>query len=118
VPDLHAHSVVIDCADHDVVAPFWSAMLGWDPVRVNEQYVALRPPPGEDAPFSILFQEVPEPKVVKNRAHIDFDAGDMEAEVARLVGLGATVIAERSLGDLRWTVVADPEGNEFCVTTR
>lgn len=117
-PDLHAHNVVMDCADHDVVVPFWAAALGWERATVNEQFVSLRPPPGLDAPFALLFQKVPEPKIVKNRAHIDFDAGDMEGEVARLVELGATVIAERSLGAFRWTVVADPEGNEFCVTIR
>jgi len=117
-PDLHAHNVVIDCANHDVVVPFWTAALGWEPVRVNEQFVLLRAPRDDRAAFDILFQKVPEPKVVKNRAHIDFDAGDMTAEVARLVSLGAGVIAERNLGDFRWTVVADPEGNEFCVTIR
>jgi predicted enzyme related to lactoylglutathione lyase len=117
-PDLNPHNVVIDCADHDVVVPFWQAMLGWEARRVNDQFVALRPPPGSGVSFAILFQKVPEPKVVKNRAHIDFDAGNMEAEVTRLVALGATVIAERNLGDFRWTVVADPEGNEFCVTIR
>jgi predicted enzyme related to lactoylglutathione lyase len=117
-PDLHAHNVVIDCADHDVVVPFWAAALGWEPRRVNKQFVSLRPPAGSDAAFALLFQKVPEPKIAKNRVHVDFDAGDMEAEVARLVGLGATVVAERSLGSFRWTVVADPEGNEFCVTIR
>lgn len=59
---------------------------------------------------------MPEPKVGKNRIHLDFRAPVMADEVARLVGLGASVIAERSLGDFRWTVLADPEGNEFCVS--
>jgi predicted enzyme related to lactoylglutathione lyase len=117
-PDLHPHNVVIDCADHDVVVPFWEAALGWSSRRINEQFVALRPPEGSGVGFAILFQQVPEPKVGKNRAHIDFDAGDMPAEVARLVGLGGSVIAEHGLGDFRWTIVADPEGNEFCVTVR
>ena len=117
-PDLHPHNVVIDCADHDVVVPFWEAMLGWSSRRINEQFVALRPPPDSDVSFAILFQQVPEPKVVKNRAHIDFDAGDVEAEVERLVGLGGSVVARHNLGDFRWTIVADPEGNEFCVTIR
>jgi predicted enzyme related to lactoylglutathione lyase len=117
-PDLHPHNVVIDCADHDVVVPFWEAALGWSSRRINEQFVALRPPEGSGVGFAILFQQVPEPKIGKNRAHIDFDAGDMPAEVARLVGLGGSVIAEHGLGDFRWTIVADPEGNEFCVTVR
>ena len=80
--------------------------------------MSLRPPANRPAPFAILFQKVPEPKVVKNRAHIDFDAGDMATEVGRVLELGGSVIAERNLGDFRWTVVADPEGNEFCITIR
>jgi len=119
---LRQTEVVIDCADHEVVGPFWTAALGWERRDVNEQYVAVVPSAAERGadrgaagPLPILFQKVPEPKTVKNRAHIDFQADDMAAEVARLVGLGATIVAERSLGDFRWTVLADPEGNEFCV---
>ena len=85
---------------------------------LNDQFVALRAPAEEAIGFDILFQKVPEPKVAKNRAHIDFDAADMEAEVERLVGLGGTKVAEHNLGAFRWTIVADPEGNEFCVTIR
>jgi len=117
-PDLHAHAVVIDCADHDDVVPFWEAALGWASFRLNEQFVRLRAPEDRHAGFDILFQRVPEPKAGKNRVHVDFDAGDMEAEVARLVDLGASVVAKHSLDDFRWTIVADPEGNEFCVTIR
>jgi predicted enzyme related to lactoylglutathione lyase len=115
---LHPHNVVIDVADHDVVVPFWEAALGWTSQRLNDQFVGLRAPADEQIGFDILFQKVPEPKLAKNRAHIDFDAADMEAEVARLVGLGGTKIAEHNLGAFRWTIVADPEGNEFCVTIR
>jgi len=115
---LRPHNVVIDVADHEVVVPFWEAALGWTSQRLNEQFVGLRAPADEAIGFDILFQKVPEPKLSKNRAHIDFYAADMEAEVARLVGLGGTKLAEHSLGSFRWTVVADPEGNEFCVTIR
>jgi predicted enzyme related to lactoylglutathione lyase len=115
---LHPHNVVIDCADHGVVVPFWEAALGWTSHRINEQFVGLRAPEDQAVGFDILFQQVPEPKLAKNRAHIDFDAADMEAEVARLVGLGGRKLAEHSLGAFRWTIVADPEGNEFCVTIR
>lgn len=115
---LHPHNVVIDCADHEVVVPFWEAALGWTSQRINDQFVALRAPAEEQIGFDILFQQVPEPKVGKNRAHIDFDAADMEAEVERLVGLGGRKVAEHSLGSFRWTIVADPEGNECCVTIR
>ena len=115
---LHPHNVVIDCADHAVVVPFWEAALGWTSHRINDQFVALRAPAEEQIGFDILFQQVPEPKTAKNRAHIDFDAADMEAEVARLVGLGGSKLAEHGLGTFRWTIVADPEGNELCVTIR
>ena len=69
--------------------------------------------PGRPA---LLFQKVPEAKVGKNRVHLDFRAEVRADEVARLVGLGATVVAERCLGDYCWTVLADPAGNEFCVS--
>ena len=115
--------VVIDCADHGAIVDFWQAALGpgYERREVNEQYVALVPPRVEGQPPvagrpPILFQKVPEPKVVKNRVHLDFRCESMADEVARLVGLGATVIAERGLGDFRWTVLADPAGNEFCVS--
>jgi predicted enzyme related to lactoylglutathione lyase len=117
VAALQIRDVVVDCADHDVVVAFWSAALGWIARRVNRQYVSLDPPPGEAGP-AILFQLVPERKTVKNRVHLDFATPEMATEVARLVGLGATVLAERSLGTFRWTVLADPEGNEFCVLSR
>jgi predicted enzyme related to lactoylglutathione lyase len=108
--------VVIDCSDHGAVVDFWAAALGYERRTVNEQYVALVPPAREAGRPPLLFQRVPEPKVAKNRVHLDFRAGSRPEEVARLVGLGATVLAERSLGDLAWTVLADPEGNEFCVS--
>lgn len=84
---------------------------------------AVRDP---DAPFDevsgigqggrVLFQQVPEAKTVKNRVHLDLHVGDRREEVvARLVGLGATVIGEGQQGPQTWLVLADPEGNEFCV---
>jgi predicted enzyme related to lactoylglutathione lyase len=114
---LRVTEVVFDCADHGAVVDFWAAALGYSRREVNEQYVALVPEPGARAGHPpLLFQKVPEPKAVKNRVHLDFRADVMADEVARLVGLGASVIAERALGSLTWTVMADPEGNEFCVS--
>jgi predicted enzyme related to lactoylglutathione lyase len=112
---LRVSEIVVDCADHGRVVDFWAAALGYERRPVNEQYVALVPPAREPGRPPLLFQKVPEPKAGKNRVHLDFTALVMADEVARLVGLGARVIAERSLGDFRWTVLADPEGNEFCV---
>jgi hypothetical protein len=112
---LRMTEVVIDCAEHGAVVDFWEAALDYQRQPVNEQYVALGPrEPGMGRP-PILFQKVPEPKRAKNRVHLDFRSEDMAAEVERLLGLGATFIAQRSLGQLTWTVLADPEGNEFCV---
>ena len=62
-----------------------------------------------------LFAKVPEPKRAKNRMHVDLAAADHEAEVVRLVGLGATRVADVDEWGYRWTVLQDPEGNEFCV---
>jgi predicted enzyme related to lactoylglutathione lyase len=113
---LRMSELVIDCADHGPVVDFWAAALGYQRHAVNEQYVALVPPePGLPGSLPLLFQKVPEPKVTKNRVHLDFRTVDMAGEVERLVGLGAAVLAERSLDDFRWTVLEDPAGNEFCV---
>jgi predicted enzyme related to lactoylglutathione lyase len=115
---LRLGEIVIDCADHEAVVPFWlAAMGGYQREDINEQYVAVVPlEPAVGRPV-ILFQKVPEPKTIKNRVHLDVRGASMAVEVERLVSLGATVVEERSLGEgARWTVMEDPEGNEFCVT--
>ena len=113
---LRVLEVVIDCADHGAVVDFWAAALDYDRQEVNEQYVGLVPREKAPGRPPILFQKVPEPKVVKNRVHLDFRTESRPDEVARLLALGATIRSEGSLGSLRWTVMADPEGNEFCVS--
>ena len=114
---LRVTEVVIDCPDHGAVVDFWAAALGYERHSFGDQYVglALAGPPQVGHP-PILFQKVPEPKVVKNRVHLDFRADVMADEVTRLVGLGAVVLAEHALSDFHWTVMADPAGNEFCVS--
>jgi predicted enzyme related to lactoylglutathione lyase len=115
---LRLGEIVIDCADHEAVVVFWLAAMGdYARVDVNEQYVAIAPAEPSIGRPAILFQKVPEPRTVKNRVHLDLRGESMAAEVQRLVNLGATFIAERTLGDdVRWTVMADPEGNEFCIS--
>jgi predicted enzyme related to lactoylglutathione lyase len=63
----------------------------------------------------LAFQRVPEPKTVKNRVHLDLRADDRRATVDRLVGLGAELVADHEIPELAWSVLRDPEGNEFCV---
>lgn len=115
---LQVSEIVIDCSSHDAVVDFWLAALeDYRRIDVNEQYVAIAPEEPAIGRPSILFQMVPESKVVKNRVHLDLRGQSMRDEVERLTHLGATAIAERSLGEnVRWTVMADLEGNEFCVS--
>ena len=115
------HAVVLDCPETEPLVAFWSAALGYvtwfEPFG---QFAGLKPPPDDPRRgLALIFQKVPEAKVVKNRAHVDYDAADRAAEVERLVHLGATVVREVDEGpQMRWTVMADPAGNEFCVTQR
>jgi predicted enzyme related to lactoylglutathione lyase len=105
--------VTIDCADPQRLAGFWSEAL-----RVSIQgdygdFVFLERPP--DGGPAIGLHRVPEPRSGKNRVHVDLSGGSRAAEVPRLVGLGSTVVAEHEMPGLVWTVLTDPEGNEFCV---
>jgi hypothetical protein len=104
-------TVTFDCADALILARFWAAALGTDvddESTVDRAYVEAA---GWGGP-NMWFVRVPEGKSAKNRLHFDLRAlGSIDAEVARLVSLGATV--ERSGSEL--TVMCDPEGNEFCV---
>ncbi|HAM02072.1 MAG TPA: lactoylglutathione lyase [Acidimicrobiaceae bacterium] len=104
----------MDALDPDALAPFWAAALGYRVAGSEGNYVALVPLEGT-AP-NLLLQRVPEPKTAKNRTHLDLKVPDIEAEAARLEALGARhmlgPVAE--LGS-RWIVMADPEGNEFCL---
>ena len=108
--------VVLDCADAERLADFWSAALGYPRRQAVTQFVVLSPPEGETRPTLIL-QQVPEPKGVKNRMHMDLHAADRDAAVERLAALGARKIQEQPncIGDYCWYLMADPEGNEFCV---
>ncbi len=107
--------LVLDCADAEVLADFWAAALGYQRIGAAGQYVLLVPA-GPGAP-KLLLQRVPEAKVVKNRMHLDIETPDIEAEAARLEALGARRLAVDVLAEhgTHWYVMADPEGNEFCV---
>ncbi|MFB4318317.1 VOC family protein [Actinomadura sp. 21ATH] len=105
---------VLDCADPDRLADFWTAALGYDRGPYDPPYVSMTDPSGEGP--QMLLQRVPEPKTAKNRMHPDLRVTDMEDELARLTGLGASVVRGPFTDD-GWptTVMADPEGNEFCL---
>ncbi|PRX48441.1 putative enzyme related to lactoylglutathione lyase [Prauserella shujinwangii] len=104
--------VTLDCADPRRLAGFWTKALGLEIAEDYDEYIVLR---GEGQPVALGLQRVPEPKPGKNRVHLDFGTGDRAAEVARLVALGARELADHEMPGLRWTVLADPDGNEFCV---
>jgi hypothetical protein len=113
--DLRIQALSIDSGDPGAIATFWEAALGWRRTYEDADEVVLEPPTGDPAGVDILFLRVPEGKAVKNRLHLDLRPKDQAAEVARLEGLGArrTDIGQGS--DKTWVVMADPDGNEFCV---
>jgi predicted enzyme related to lactoylglutathione lyase len=88
---LKPGTVTIDCVDPRTLAAVWTGAAGYRVAADHGSFTG------------------------RNRVHIDYHAEDREAEVERLVGLGATVLDEQQVPGLRWTVLADPEGNEFCV---
>jgi hypothetical protein len=103
-------SITFDCADALAAARFWSAALERPlPDDASSEYVLLAGSPAWS------FFAVPEPKSAKNRVHVDLEAADRDAEVARLVSLGATRLGDFDEAGYRWTTLADPEGNEFDV---
>ncbi len=135
--------VTIDCAAPHELADWWAEALGWQVESQDESFIrrmvetgaasesdttthkgalvwrvgaaVTSPDPGRPR---LLFQSVPEPKTGKNRLHLDVRVGAerQEAEVERLLGLGATELWRGSQGPYAWVTMADPEGNEFCVT--
>lgn len=110
-------SVVVDCADPRAQARWWAQALGYAVVFEEEDEVAIAGGTAEAPQWpGLVFVPVPEGKTVKNRLHIDLNPDDQGAEVARLEALGARRV-DVGQRDVRWVVLADPEGNEFCVLT-
>jgi hypothetical protein len=112
--------LIVDAVDPDRLARFWMAVLGW---QLTGKYngsvefvgvVEIADPSGSRP--SLVFVPVSEPKALKNRLHLDLNpvGCDQEQEVSRLIDLGARR-ADVGQGDVPWVVLADPEGNEFCV---
>lgn len=105
--------ICLDANDTAALASWWSRALGW-PLEEAEDDGEwfLRAPQGQGPDW--LFLPVPEGKSVKNRIHLDFTPDDQQAEVQRLLGMGARPV-DIGQGEQTWVVLADPEGNEFCV---
>jgi Glyoxalase-like domain len=115
--------LAIDCADPKGLARFWCSVLGYEMQDEDEGIVTIGWPVGREGnragpvPPTLTFARVPEGKTVKNRVHLDLNPTDREQdeEVRRLLDLGARHADVGQTGDESWVVLADPEGNEFCV---
>lgn len=108
-------NVIVDCADPRAMARFWGESMDWTLHEVTDEHALLRSAKGV-GPYLEFFR-TPDLKTVKGRGHLDllpYTDDDQAAEVARLLALGATY-ADVGQGDVAWKVLADPEGNEFCV---
>jgi predicted enzyme related to lactoylglutathione lyase len=103
-------ALAIDCADPEVLAAFWAALLGGAVELDDDGNATLRPPGGP----VIDFFRVPDAKIVKNRLHLDLRSRDLNVAVDQALRLGATRADDVYDGG-RWQVLRDPEGNEFCI---
>jgi hypothetical protein len=124
---LRWHTVVIDCADVDAQGSWWGMVLGWRRLHTDGNHVVIVPPWVIDDHGSInpetrgpgmIFVPTGEPKQTKNRLHFDLapsTGSNQRTEVDRLLRLGATRVAVGQGDEVAWVVLADPEGNEFCV---
>ncbi len=112
---LRLHHIVIDTHDLPGLARFWTQALGWRVLSERDREIVIGT--DENAPVGICFMPVTDVKTVKNRVHLDLttSAADRDAEIARLLALGARRVDIGQTGEESWTVLADPEGNEFCV---
>ena len=111
-------AVIVHCREPRRLAAFWAEALGWTISVDDDQESVVEPQPGsrEDCVVpDLLFIRVAEPRHGQNRLHLDLRPEDQAAEVARLEGLGAKRVDIGQGDDTTWTVMADIEGNEFCV---
>jgi predicted enzyme related to lactoylglutathione lyase len=107
------YTTVVDAADPAALARFWAAVLDYQIVYEAPDEVVIAK--DEHTYPGLIFVPVPEAKSVKNRLHIDLNPDDRDAEVARIIDLGATRADVGQSDEVTWVVLADPEGNEFCV---
>jgi predicted enzyme related to lactoylglutathione lyase len=110
---LEWEQVIVDARSPAELGRWWREALGWVVVDEDPEAYEIRPAP-EQLP-GLLFVRVPEVKTIKNRLHLDFRPDDRDAEVERLLSLGATPADVGQGEQASWVTLADPEGNEFCV---
>ena len=120
MPQPYPHGelvIVIDCADLDRSAAFWSAALGYTASPAGQPGPTAAWQPESGAGIDVLLQRVPDVKGQKNRLHLDLRTPDLDAEVRRVLGLGATLLTSEPVTEdgWLWHILADPDGNEFCV---
>jgi catechol-2,3-dioxygenase len=106
------YSIVVDSQDPARLSRWWAEVLGYKVIFEQSDEVTI----GSDGSPSLIFVPVPEHKSTKNRLHIDLNPDDQDAEVERLLDMGARHI-DVGQGEQPWVVLSDPEGNEFCVLT-
>jgi predicted enzyme related to lactoylglutathione lyase len=112
---VRLHHIVVDAHDLPALARFWTQALGWKILSEREREIVIGT--DENAPVGMCFMPVTDQKTVKNRLHLDLTASadERDQEIERLLALGARRVDIGQTGAETWTVLADPEGNEFCV---
>ncbi len=113
-PAPRVGSVVINTDNPDRLAAFWTALLGVGIARRSGPFFIWLEPQ-HDGGISVAFQQVDEPTGGRRRLHLDMTVDHLDSSVQRALDLGATHIEEHTSGDFRWVVLADPDGNEFCL---
>lgn len=108
---LTISNVIVDGTDIRPLAEWWVGALDAEVTADHGEFIFAKA-----GPINLGFQQVTEVSPGKNRLHLDLEADDRAAEVARLTGLGAVFVAEHSVPGFGWTVLRDPAGNEFCVS--
>jgi predicted enzyme related to lactoylglutathione lyase len=111
------NSVVINVRDYDLQKAFWGALLDSEVVQEFAPYFVWFAPQ-HDGGISVALQTVEEPTEGPRRLHLDTSVDDIEAARERIIELGGSHLADREMGGFHWTVMADPEGNEFCIAPR
>jgi hypothetical protein len=107
------HSVVVDAFDPGRLGRWWAEVLDYHITHEDEEVVGVSPAVAEHP--MLVFVKVDDPKLGKNRLHIDLNPDNRDAEAERLVNMGARHVDVGQGDDVTWIVLADPEGNEFCV---